>query len=161
MNKASDARLWPVLAIVAVMLPSGALTSRSLRAQPAVDEPEVVDQPAAAPASSMTARMVEQLSAVYADLAALIGDNPGEAVGWAQDDIENLGDWEYRIVEIDEREDAAIEAALNALGNERWEVYWVTDGNGSAKFYLKRPSLSYLSRVPLSTLFRLLPGGAP
>ncbi len=112
-----------------------------------------------APAPSITARMVEQLSAVYADLAALIGDNPAEAVGWAQEDIENLGDWEYRIVEIDEREDSGIETALNALGNERWEVYWVQDGNGGAKFYLKRPSLSYLSRVPLSTLLRIFPGG--
>jgi len=116
--------------------------------------------PEGAPAPSMTTRLVEQLSAVYADIAALIGDNPAEAVGWAQEDIENLGDWEYRIVEIDERDDADVEAALNALGNERWEVYWVADGNGSARFYLKRPSLSYLSRVPLSTLLRILPGGA-
>lgn len=121
---------------------------------------DAAEQPADSSESSLTARMVEQLSAIYADVAALIGDNPAEAVGWAQEDIENLGDWEYRIVEIDEREDAAIEAALNALGDERWEVYWVLDGNGSAKFYLKRPSLSYLSRVPLSSLLRILPGGA-
>lgn len=120
---------------------------------------EAVDEAVDAPASSITARMVEQLSAVYADLAALIGDNPAEAVGWAQEDIENLGDWEYRIVELDEREDSGIEAALDALGDERWEVYWVQDGNGGAKFYLKRPSLSYLSRVPLSTLLRIIPGG--
>jgi hypothetical protein len=110
---------------------------------------------------SLTARMVEQLSAVYADLAALIGDNPADAVGWAQEDIENLGDWEYRIVELDERDDAAIETALNALGDERWEVYWVQEGNGGDRFYLKRPSLSYLNRVPLSSLLRMLPGGEP
>ena len=119
------------------------------------------ESPAGPPEPSMTARMVEQLSAVYADLAALVGDNPSQAVGWAQEDIENLGDWEYRIVEIDERDDADVESALNALGDERWEVYWVADGNGGAKFYLKRPSLSYLSRVPLSTLLRIFPGGEP
>ena len=122
---------------------------------------DAAEPPVNAPATSLTARMVEQLSAVYADLAALIGDNPAEAVGWAQEDIENLGDWEYRIVEIDERQDAGIEAELNALGDKRWEVFWVLDGNGSAKFYLKRPSLSYLSRVPLSTLLRIIPGGEP
>lgn len=130
-------------------------------AQEAADGGADAPAPADAAAPSMTARMVEQLSAVYADLAALIGDNPAEAVGWAQEDIENLGDWEYRIVEIDERDDADIEAALNALGNERWEVYWVADRDGRPKFYLKRPTLSYLSRVPLSTLFRMLPGGQP
>ena len=140
--------------LLALALCVAAAISPSLPAQ------ETADEPVDAPASSITTRMVEQLSEVYADLAALIGDNPAEAVGWAQEDIENLGDWEYRIVEIDERADSAIEAALNALGNERWEVYWVQDGNGGAKFYLKRPSLSYLSRVPLSTLLRIFPGGA-
>lgn len=138
---------------LALMLCTAAVVPPGLLAQ------QTADEPGAAPAASITARMVEQLSAVYADLAALIGDNPAEAVGWAQEDIENLGDWEYRIVEIDEREDSGVEAVLNALGNERWEVYWVQDSNGGAKFYLKRPSLSYLSRVPLSTLLRIFPGG--
>jgi hypothetical protein len=128
---------------------------------PGLPAQETTDQSVDAPASSITARMVEQLSAIYADVAALVGDNPAEAVGWAQEDIENLGDWEYRIVEVDERDDAAVEAALNALGDERWEVYWVQDGNGGAKFYLKRPALSYLSRVPLSTLLRIIPGVEP
>ena len=144
-----------VLLALALAVCAGA--PRAALAQQSPEAP--VDAPA--PAPSMTSRMVEQLSAVYAELAALIGDNPAEAVGWAQDDIENLGDWEYRIVEIDERDDAETEAALNALGDERWEVYWVLDGNGSARFYLKRPSLSYLSRVPLSTLLRIFPGGEP
>ena len=144
-----------VLLALALAVCAGA--PRAALAQQLPEAP--VDAPA--PAPSMTSRMVEQLSAVYAELAALIGDNPAEAVGWAQDDIENLGDWEYRIVEIDERDDAETEAALNALGDERWEVYWVLDGNGSARFYLKRPSLSYLSRVPLSTLLRIFPGGEP
>jgi hypothetical protein len=110
-------------------------------------------------APSMTARMLEELSAAYAQLAAMIGDNPAEAVGWAQEDVENLGDWEYRIVEIDERDDTALEAELNALGNERWEVYWVADSNDGLRFFLKRPALSYLSRVPLAALMRML-GGA-
>jgi hypothetical protein len=133
---------WPALALVAAA-PLAAV---------AQDLPEDTEP-------SMTARMVEQLSAVYADLAALIGDNPAEAVGWAQEDLENLGDWEYRIVEIDEREDAALEAELNALGDERWEVYWVATRDDRMRFFLKRPALSYLSRVPMSALVRMLAGG--
>jgi hypothetical protein len=120
-----------------------------------VSAQEAADEPPA----SLAATMLEQLTSVYADLAALIGDNPAEAVGWAQEDLENLGDWEYRIVTIDEEDDAAIETELNALGNERWEVYWVDEGNDGTRFFLKRAALSYLSRVPVATMLRVFGGG--
>jgi hypothetical protein len=111
---------------------------------------------------SISARMLEELSSAYASLAALVGDNPAQAVGWAQEDVENLGDWEYRIVEFDDADTGLLETELNALGNERWEVYWVASARDTTRFFLKRPALSYLSRVPVSTLLRLLgAGGAP
>jgi hypothetical protein len=76
-----------------------------------------------------------------------------------QADIENVGDWEYRIVEIPNGPAALQEERLNELGDERWEVYWVQPSGNTVQFYLKRPSISYLSRVPLSTLMRAIPGG--
>lgn len=52
----------------------------------------------------------------------------------------------------------AIEAELNALGNERWEVYWMTSTNSGLRVFLKRPSISDISRVPLSDLLRMFGG---
>ena len=109
---------------------------------------------------SATERALEELSAAYQSLAGLLDQGSGEAVDRVQGDIENLGDWEYRIVDLEDDAPEAMEAELNALGNERWEAYWVEPRRDGIRFYLKRPSISYLSRVPLSTLLRLLAGGA-
>ena len=138
-------------ALAALALAVGVLLPVPVPAQEAADEPS----------QSLAVAMLEQLTSIYADLAALVGDNPSEAVGWAQEDLENLGDWEYRIVTIDEEDDAAIEAELNALGNERWEVYWVANGDDGTRFFLKRASLSYISRVPVGAMLRLFGGGEP
>jgi hypothetical protein len=109
---------------------------------------------------SAAARALDQLSSAYDDLAALVDRNPGEAVQWAQDDIENLGDWEYRIEEYDAGLPTPdLQAQLNALGEERWEVFWMEATPAGVRVYLKRSSISYLSRLPLSALVRLLSGG--
>jgi hypothetical protein len=105
---------------------------------------------------SATARALERLSSAYADLA---DHDPGEAVQWAQDDFENLGDWEYRVVEFAGLESGSLESELNALGGDRWEVFWVENRGPGVRVYLKRPAISVLSKIPLSTLLRLLPGG--
>ena len=110
--------------------------------------------------ASRTARALDELSAAYDQLAALVDRNPGEAVDWAQGDIENLGDFEYRIIEFDRLPADDLETELNALGNERWEVFWMESTAAGVRVYVKRPSISYLSRLPLSTLVRLLSGNA-
>jgi len=107
---------------------------------------------------SATQRALEELSAAYEELAGLVDRNSDEAVDWAEGDLENLGDWEYRIVEIANGSPGNLETELNALGNERWEAYWVESARDGVRVYLKRPSISYLSRVPLSALIRMLPG---
>jgi hypothetical protein len=109
--------------------------------------------------TSARARALEELSGAYDELAALLDRNPGEAVQWAQEDIENLGDWEYRIVEISNLSTSDLEAELNELGNERWEVFWMESMQPGVRVYLKRSSVSYLSRLPLSALARLLGNG--
>lgn len=115
------------------------------------------DEQAAEP--SATDRALGELSAAYESLADLLNSGSEEAVGRVQGDIENLGDWEYKIVDIADAEPAAMEAELNVLGNERWEAYWMESRRDGVRVYLKRQSVSYLSRVPLSTLLRLLAGG--
>ena len=100
-----------------------------------------------------------QLSAAYDELAGRLQDDSGDAIDWAQEDIENLGDWEYRIVSFDAMPAEAIEAELNALGNERWEVYWIEPSADGMRVYLKRPAVSYLSRVPLGAMLRMFGGG--
>lgn len=120
------------------------------------------DQPAETAAEeeqSATSRALGELAAAYQGLSGLLDQGSDEAVERVQEDIENLGDWEYRIIVLDDESAEVLETELNLLGNERWEVYWVEPTRDGIRFYLKRPSISYLSRVPLSTLMRLFIGG--
>ena len=118
------------------------------------------DAPAGqAEAPTTTERALAELSAAYESLAGLLNQGSDQAVERVQGDIENVGDWEYRIVELEDGDTEALEAELNLLGDERWEAYWVEPTRNGVRFYLKRPSISYLSRVPLSTLLRMLAAG--
>ena len=108
---------------------------------------------------SATERALEELAAAYEGVSGLLGEGSEEAVDRVQEDIENLGDWEYRIVDLSNASPEALETELNSLGNERWEAYWVEPSADGIRVYLKRPSISYLSRVPLSALVRMLAGG--
>ena len=128
-----------LLGLVLLMLAAGCQGGSGEPGEP--DEPSVAE------------RAIEELQARYDELAE---GRTGDAVGWAQEDVENIGDWEYRIVELTR---ADLEAELNVLGNERWEAYWIEASVNGVRVYLKRPSISYLSRVPLSVLVRMLAGG--
>jgi hypothetical protein len=103
---------------------------------------------------SATERALDELQTRVENLT---DGRTNEAVDWAQQDVENIGDWEYRIVELAGDD---LEVQLNALGDERWEAYWVESSANGRRVFLKRPSISYLSRVPLSVLVRMLAGGA-
>ena len=82
-----------------------------------------------------------------------------ESPGTDDDDTVSAGDSKgSNLDEICGEEKCAEE--LNALGDERWEVFWIEPAPGGLRVYLKRPSVSYLSRVPLTTLLRLLAIGA-
>ena len=103
---------------------------------------------------------LDDLVAAYEALAGMLGQGSEEAVDRVQSDIENLGDWEYRIVELANESSDVMADELNALGDERWEVFWIEPAPAGLRVYLKRPSVSYLGRVPLTTLLRLLAIGA-
>lgn len=118
---------------------------------------EAPQSPAAdSPAPSATQRALDELQAKYDELTAERLEDP---VQWASDDLENIGDWEYRVVDLPSTASAAeLEAALNELGNDRWELVWVEETSSGRQAIFKRPAVSLLSKIPLSQLGRLLMG---
>lgn len=82
-----------------------------------------------------------------------------EAVEWAKEDLENIGDWEYRVIVIAGVDDAGLEAQLNELGNERWEAFWLERTGSGLRVMLKRPAISYISKMPFSELGRVVGDG--
>ena len=91
------------------------------------------------------------------DRARDAGDEvPADVVEWAREDVGRIGDWEYRVLRL--RDDETLEAELNALGAERWEVFWIRPAEAGFRLFLKRSARSYLRLVPLGELGRLAPG---
>ena len=84
---------------------------------------------------------------------------PKNIYDWIRQDIENLGDWEYRVVELDTSDSKSVEDKLNELGEERWDCIWVQTFGKTTRFFLKRPVRSYLTTLPLSGLLKLIPSG--
>lgn len=104
---------------------------------------------------SMTEKALQDLQQKY---DRLTGDRLEDPVKWATDDIENIGDWEYRVVEFGALATTEWEAELNSYGNDRWEVAWVESTPASRVVVFKRPSISLLSKIPLSQLGRMVIG---
>ena len=84
---------------------------------------------------------------------------PKDIYDWIRQDIENLGDWEYRVVELETNDSKKLEDQLNDLGQERWECIWIQSSGKTTRFFLKRPVRSYLTTLPLSKLLKLIPSG--
>ena len=121
---------------------------------PAADEVAADEEPSTADrALDELQRRYESLQQQFEELTSDQLDAPVE---WAQEDLENIGDWEYRVVEIGRLSAEELEATLNELGNERWEVIWIDDNLTGKTIILKRPAVSVLSKLPLSALGRLL-----
>lgn len=105
---------------------------------------------------SATDKALDELQAKYDELA---GDKLDDPVQWASEDLENIGDWEYRVVDLsDGKTGADLEAVLNELGDERWELVWVEETSTGKRAILKRPAVSWLSKIPLSRLGRMMIG---
>jgi hypothetical protein len=128
-----------LLALLAMLICCGALSS----CQNESDEP------------SAAQRALDELQSKYDDL---IKDKVDVPVDWAAEDLENIGDWEYRVVTLAYRSPEELEAQLNEFGNERWEVIWLEESPGGFLAVLKKPSISYLSKIPISQLGRFVIG---
>ena len=98
-------------------------------------------------------RAIEELQQQYEELT---GDSLDDPVQWAAEDIENIGDWDYRVVDIQPASADDFETALNELGNDRWEAIWIEQTAAGYRVILKKPSVSYLSKIPLSQLGRFI-----
>ncbi len=84
---------------------------------------------------------------------------PTDAYEWARSDLQKIGDWEYMLLRLSSADDEAMQARLNELGADRWEVFWMQPLGPDLRIFLKRPVRSYLRHVPLSELSRIVPGG--
>ena len=105
---------------------------------------------------SPASRALEELESKYDELAREQLEQP---VRWASDDLENIGDWEYKVIDVSTLSADNLEDELNALGNERWEIVWIDVIAGQRVALFKRPAVSWLSRIPLSQLGRMMLGG--
>ncbi len=75
---------------------------------------------------------------------------------WLLKDIENIGDWEYKVVSYGSKDFKALEKDLNELGKERWQCFWVEAAGEEKVFYFKRTKMSYLSKIPTGALLRII-----
>lgn len=137
------------LLLALLMLPAGA-------AEP--DTPQAPD-PAVEPAGEAAGETIwQQIQALY-ESARKAGDiDAGSLAEWLKSDYQNIGDWEYRVIQVSSKESSVLETYLNTEGQERWEVFWVREGAGDFTFFLKRPVRSYIRAIPLSDLLKLIPG---
>jgi hypothetical protein len=104
---------------------------------------------------SQTDKVIAELRSLYENALKQAPDAPVE---WAKEDIARYGDWEYRVVGLDDMGVGQLEDGLNQLGAERWEVFWMEHTGGNLIVFLKRPTKSYLRSVPLSGLGKALSG---
>ena len=111
-----------------------------------VEEPEPL---------SGTEKAIAELQAQY---DRIVGDGLDDPAKWASEDLENIGDWEYRIETFESTSAEEMQAALNVLGDDRWEVFWMERTSDGYQVFLKKPSVSYLSKIPLSQLGRFVIG---
>jgi hypothetical protein len=75
---------------------------------------------------------------------------------WVKGDIENIGDWEYKIVAFADKKPTELEKELNQLGNERWQCFWVEATGKDKVFYFKRTKMSYIQKIPAGDLLRII-----
>ena len=100
---------------------------------------------------------VKAASAKYAETFEEGKDISGKSKEWLLKDIQNIGDWEYKIEKFSLKNSKDLEIRLNQLGSERWQCFWVEQGNDNTKsFYFKRTKMSYLSKIPTGALLRIM-----
>ena len=112
----------------------------------------------AEPADEETSDLWGEVQQLYEKAKEAGEQVPETTMDWIRQDLKRIGDWEYRIVSLSGSSEQ-IEQELNKLGQERWDCFWVQPEDQRIRFFLKRPSRSYLSSMPVSSLMKLLPIG--
>ena len=91
--------------------------------------------------------------------AETVGDGKeltGKSKEWVLKDLENIGDWEYKVESYGPDKTKDMEKKLNELGKERWECFWVESSKKEKVFYFKRTKLSYMSKIPTGAILRIM-----
>lgn len=107
--------------------------------------------------ASTAQKAMDELQKKYNEL---VDDNIDVPIDWATEDIENIGDWEYRVENLAFSTPEELTSKLNELGNDRWEVIWLQRTPDGYFAVMKKPSISYLSKIPLSQLGKIMIGGS-
>jgi hypothetical protein len=110
---------------------------------------------------SAAERAWEKVENLYEKVKGAKDTTPQEIIDWAKEDIQRIGDWEYKVIRVTAAKDDALEKRFSELGRERWEIFWLErDGRADLRVFLKRSARSYLRSIPLSDLSKLVPNGA-
>lgn len=101
-----------------------------------------------------------QVVALY-EQAKDAGETAAEDVyEWAREDLAAIGDWEYKVQYLANLNHIALEKKLNELGTERWEVIWIDRQGPNLIVTLKRPSRTWLNKLPLGQLIKVAAPGS-
>ncbi len=94
----------------------------------------------------------------YEEIGSNDRDLSEETKVWVQEDLEKIGDWEYKVVELRSQKSAEIEENLNKMGEERWECFFVRETKNSITLMFKRQKISYLQKASKLDWSRLVGG---
>ena len=119
--------------------------------------PDGNDAPAPA-ADSEESGLWDEVERLYEQARETGEKVPGDVYEWLKEDLDHIGDWEYRVIVVNDPAEAQLEATMNELGVERWECFAVVREGDSLHLFFKRPVRSYLKHIPISDLWKLVPG---
>ena len=137
------------LSITLVFLVSSFLTM-------AEDEPKAEDKSYSEKLKEVYEKGLKGAKEKYAETVGDGKELTGKSKEWLLKDIENIGDWEYKIQSFGPEQSKEIEKKLNELGKERWQCFWVESSKKEKVFYFKRTKMSYLSKIPTGAILRIM-----
>ena len=122
----------------------------------AEDEPKAEDKSYSEKLKEVYEKGLKGAKEKYAETVGDGKELTGKSKEWLLKDIENIGDWEYKVESYDPEQAKEIEKKLNVLGKERWQCFWVESNKKQKTFYFKRTKLSYLSKIPTGAILRIM-----
>lgn len=104
-------------------------------------------------------RTLAQIRDLYEQARASGERVPLDLWAWVREDLARIGAWEYRVVRASGQGAETLEGELNALGRQRWECIGLSHQPRDKEVLLvfKRPLKSYLGRLDLRDVWRVLP----
>ena len=142
-------RIISRISIALVFLVSSFLTM-------AEDEPKAEDKSYSEKLKEVYEKGLKGAKEKYAETVGDGKELTGKSKEWVLKDIENIGDWEYKVESYGPEQAKEIEKKLNVLGKERWQCFWVESSKKEKVFYFKRTKLSYLSKIPTGAILRIM-----